>query len=374
MITELTQARLADINVQSTDRSEMFYWQTDRPMTMEECAIIFGQRGKSVTDEALAQDLENALAETSEYEGAKVLEVSGGDQYTIGSVNINRGFKLSTGAEVVGRFHPKGLRNGYFGVEVEVAKLALAHGIKAAKPVLVHAAESANELDFVVFEKASGKNMKHYIMEHPDDEPMLLHAVGAEMAKLHEVKVEGFGFFDNELALREGKLRGIHNSYHEHVLAALGSNLKTIVSAGLIDQIKADKIQKILENTKLTEESDARLVHNDMADWNVIVNSNGVDALIDWDEAHAGDPITDIACWSLFFPYARLEKLLEGYKSVRSLPEDFEERLHIYRLRYLVSKLALRHKKYVYDRGENMMSLISAGLEALQKESEYFNL
>ena len=66
--------------------------------------------------------------------------------------------------------------------------------------------------------------------------------------------------------------------------------------------------------------------------------------------------------------------MLEGYRSVSELPVDFDERLHIYRLRYLVSKLALRHKKITYDTSEIMQSLVRAGVEALEDESKYFDL
>lgn len=105
-----------------------------------------------------------------------------------------------------------------------------------------------------------------------------------------------------------------------------------------------------------------------------MVNEQGALVAIDWDEAHAGDPIADIACWSLFFPSKRLELLLEGYKQVTDLPANFDEKFHIYRLRYLVSKLALRHKKYSYNKSPIMQDLVKVGRQALAEESVYFGL
>ena len=369
----LDSKRIDQINRQTVDRSDMFYWQTDRPMTMKECSIIFGKR-QDVDNDDLKRYAQKALDENDGYKGALIVKVQGGDKYTIGSVNVNRNFVLNDGREIVGRFHPRGIRNGYFSVESLVTDLAISNGVPAAKPVAVYYAKNSDEMDFVLFEKVHGSNMKIWLNTHPDDEEKLVIQVGITLARINQIQVDGFGFFDNDLARDKGVLRGIHSSYKEHIMAALPKNLDAIIAAGIIKQSQGDKIASLLQGTNLTDCNEPRLIHNDLADWNTLVGGGKVTAAIDWDEAHTGDPIADIACWSLFFPKDRLGTMLSGYKQVSELPKDFEDKLHIYRLRYLVCKLALRHMKYQYLKTQMQKDLIEVGKESLVEESAYFGL
>ncbi len=373
-MSTITEERMEAINRQTVDRSDMFYWQTDRPMSIEECAVIFGERHTGLEETSLRSSVESALADNPSFSGSKITTVEGGYHYDIGSININRSFSFDNGLEVVGRFHPVGLRNGYFSVETAVVNLALENGIPAPKPLAVEYENGPGKLDFVLFEKVRGANMKIHLTEHPEDEAKLVRDVGRTMAHIHQIKVNGFGFFDNDLAKKTGELHGIHTSNREHVLAALPQNLEVLVGAEYITNAQATEITRLLSESELIECEDPRLIHNDFADWNTIVKDGKVVAAIDWDEAYAGDPIADIACWTLFFPSSRLPMLLEGYKDVADLPDDFEARLHIYRLRYLVSKLTLRHKKFHYDKSTVMTEAVKVGLQALEEEIEYFNL
>ncbi len=53
-----------------------------------------------------------------------------------------------------------------------------------------------------------------------------------------------------------------------------------------------------------------------------------------------GDPVLDLAScptWKTHYP--REEKLIEGYTSVTSLPDHFEEKRNIYRLRTMFWKM-----------------------------------
>ena len=369
----ITDERINQINRKSVDRSDMFYWQTDRPMTMQECAIIFGGR-QNVDNSDLKRYAQKALDETDNYKGLTIEKVEGGDKYTIGSVNVNRNFVLSDGREIVGRFHPVGIKNGYFSVEAAVTTIAFSKSVPVARPVAVHYAKNSGEMDFVLFEKVHGDNMKIWLNAHPEDEVKLVTDVGITMARINQIQVEGFGFFDNDLARDRGVLKGIHSTYKDHILAALPKNLDDIIKAGIIKQSQGDKITTLLHGTNLADCDDPQLIHNDFADWNTLVSGGKVTAAIDWDETHAGDPIADIACWSLFFPKNRLELLLGGYKQISDLPENFEDKLHIYRLRFLVCKLALRHMKYQYTKTQMQKDLIVAGKEALVEESAYFDL
>lgn len=85
----------------------------------------------------------------------------------------------------------------------------------------------------------------------------------------------------------------------------------------------------------LPPEGEARLVHNDFRNGNVMVTPSGINAVLDWEVAHLGDPIRDIGwictnSWRFGRPdmrvggFGHLEDLLEGYEAesgIRIKPE-----------------------------------------------------
>jgi fructosamine-3-kinase len=93
---------------------------------------------------------------------------------------------------------------------------------------------------------------------------------------------------------------------------------------------------------------------------------------LDWDECHAGDPIADLACWSTFFFIERMKPFLEGYQEIAALPSDFEDRFHYYRLRYTISKMALRAKMAQVNNSADLQDRIRAGKKALEEETSWF--
>ena len=114
------------------------------------------------------------------------------------------------------------------------------------------------------------------------------------------------------------------------------------------------------------------LVHNDFADWNVVTDGVKITGVLDWDECIGGDPIMDLACFSLFFKPERFEPFLSGYKSNVTLPKNYNEKIHYFRLRYAISKMALRAKRSLVDPGEFLVKLIEAGKIALANEIAWF--
>ena len=116
------------------------------------------------------------------------------------------------------------------------------------------------------------------------------------------------------------------------------------------------------------------LIQNDLADWNMLVDKSKISGIIDWDESISGDPVMDFACFSLFFPDQRLKFLVDGYKKVTDLPRDFDVKMHLYKLRYVIAKLVIRKKKLVFYQDEHFNNLLARGLEVLTEELKYFRI
>ena len=271
---------LKDINERITDRSECFYWQTDRRISVEEAAMIWKDRHSAITNEELFEKINKELKEDK----LKLIKpFDENAQTSLGNVNSIRIGVLESGKEVVIRCHPKGVKNGYFFSESLAASIALDNGIPAYKTYTIHELENDDDISYQVIEKLSGDTVQFCLKEHPEKEDKLVYEMGKTMAKLHDVKVNGYGPFVNEEA-KKGVLIGTFNSLQESINAGLEENLERLVKYEVLTEERANKMKRLFENNPLLDSKEAVLVHNDFADWNLLTDGNTITGVIDWDE------------------------------------------------------------------------------------------
>ena len=367
----MSELDLDKINQSIADRSDVFYWQTDRGVEPEEAGQIWADRHRYFQDDELI-DRVNAELDDGKLTTIEPLNVDA--QTNLGNVSSVRSGILDNGEEVIMRCFPKGIVNGYFNVEAVAAERVTSAGLPSYRTIAIHDFEGGNDFAFHVLQKLPGFAVQRWLEAHPDDEDKLVIKAGAMMARLHQVEVEGFGPFDNELA-KTGKLQGLHKTYAEAVRAGLPMNLSVLVKEGIFSEDQTDSISELFnEDNPLLQVDRSVLVHNDFADWNLLTDGDDITGIIDWDECVGGDPVSDIACWSTFFDPERLESFLEGYWSVADKPEDFDAKFELLRLRYTISKMALRVRRYTWDPSDSMKAKIDIGRQHLVKSLDYFNL
>lgn len=366
-----TDLNLDEINKAIADRSNVFYWQTDRKVTPEEAGKIWADRHRYFTDNELIKRVNEKLR------GETLVELEPLNleaQTNLGNVNSVRTGKLKSGKEIIIRCHPKGIVNGYFYAESAAAERTKTAGLPSYETLAIHEFQGADDFSFQAIEKLPGRAIKHWLTEHPDDEDILLPKIGAMMARVHKISVEGFGPFDNDKAGR-GRLVGLHDSQAAAVQAGLKFN---------IDVLEKEKIIKAGHRPALLELFDAKnsglackkpnLIHNDFADWNLLTDGHDVTGILDWDECAGGDPILDIACWSTFFAPERLSAFLTGYFSVAKKADDFQAKFELFRLRYVLSKMTLRVRRYTWEPSEEVRQKIEIGKIHLAKSMKYFHI
>ena len=361
---------LSNVNERICDRTDCFYWQTDRQITVEEQADIWKDRHSAISNDELLEKI------NSRNDGLILSYIEPFDekaQTSQGNVNSARVGVLENGQEVVIRCHPKGLRNGYFYSESLAAKLAKSSGIPAYDTYAIHNAEDENDIAYQVIERIKGDTVSSYLKEHPENEEQLVYEMGKTMAKMHKIEVNGFGPFDNEKA-QNGILQGRHSTLELAVNAGLKENLERLVKYGIISSREAKQMGELFKNNKLLKCDKAVLVHNDFADWNLLTDGKTITGVVDWDECVGGSPIEEIACWSIFFEPERIKPFLKGYFSETEKYDNFDETLQLMRLRYVISKMALRVKRYSYDKSEFLSKLINNGKKHLAELIDYFDL
>ena len=371
MTEQITNLDMEKINAGIADRSDVFYWQTDRAVEPQDAGHIWADRHRYFTDGELVETINTALS-NDKLTSIEPLDLDA--QTNLGNVNSVRVGILTSGKEVIIRCHPKGVRNGYFHAEATAAHKAKEAGLPSFDTIAVHDYEGSDDFAFHVLEKLSGTAVKKWLEVHPDDETALLPQVGRMMARLHQVEVDGFGPFDNERA-KAGELVGIHQSYSEAVCAGLAFNLGVLKKENVLTAEQTTAVSKLFgEDNQLLASAKAVLVHNDFADWNLLTDGKDVTGILDWDECVAGDAVSDIACWSTFFEPERLKGFLEGYWQVADKPADFDDRFELLRLRYVLSKMTLRIRRYSWDPSDFMRDKIETGKTHLAQSMEYFRI
>lgn len=359
------------INAGIADRTDVFYWQTDRAVDPAEAGHIWADRHRYFDDPEIAERV-NATLGDDKLVSIEPLDLDA--QTNLGNVNSVRVGELASGRAVVIRCHPKGVRNGYFHAESTAAHHVKEVGLPSYDTLAVHDYEGGNDFAFHVLEKLPGTAIKKWLEARPEDEATLLPQIGRTMAQLHQIKVKGFGPFDNARA-KDGELVGLHKTFANSVRAGLPFNLDVLTKEGVLTEEQTAAITKLFaDSNPLLELSQAVMVHNDFADWNLLTDGKEITGVLDWDECVASDAISDIACWSTFFDPKRLAGFLDGYWQVAEKPADFQERFELLRLRYVLSKMTLRLRRYTWSPTDEMREKIETGKVHLAQSMEYFEL
>lgn len=359
------------INQGIADRSDVFYWQTDRAVEPEEAGQIWADRHRYFTDSELLERV-NSTLNGNELVAVHPLDLEA--QTNLGNVSSVRVGELSDGEEVIMRCFPKGIVNGYFHAEAAAADRAREANLPSYKTLAIHDFEGGDDFAFHVLEKLPGSAIKVWLEEHPEDEESLVTEVGKMMARLHQVEVDGFGPFDNEKA-KTGELVGLHKTFAEAVRAGLPFNINVLTKEEVLTPEQAEAIAALFgDDNPLLSTTQAVLVHNDFADWNLLTDGKEVTGILDWDECVGGDPVSDIACWSTFFEPERLQAFLRGYWQVADKPGDFQEKFELLRLRYTLSKMTLRLRRYSWDPSDFMKKKIETGKTHLAQSMKHFGI
>ncbi len=371
MIEQMTNLDMEKINAGIADRQDVFYWQTDRAVDPEQAGHIWADRHRYFTDNELVGAVNNVLGE-NKLAAIEPLDLEA--QTNLGNVNSVRSGVLASGKEVIIRCHPKGIKNGYFHAEAEAAKRAKESDLPSYDTLAVHDYENGDDFAFQVIEKLSGTAIKKWLEQHPDDEAKLLPQIGRMMARLHQIQVNGFGAFDNEKA-KSGELIGLHDTFGEAVRAGLPFNLDVLTKESILTGEQSQAVSTLFnEGNPLLDVPQAVLVHNDFADWNLLTDGKDVTGILDWDECVGGDPTSDIACWSTFFDPSRMKDFLDGYWQVAEKPADFDERFELMRLRYVLSKMTLRIRRYTWSPTDEVREKIEVGKVHLAQSLDHFGL
>lgn len=223
--------------------------------------------------------------------------------------------------------------------------LVLSRGLPSNKVLYVDISRKHYPFDFQIQEKLGGADPEVNFPDGQKEYDQLSFELGQYIAKLSEIKLRGYGLFDPQQA-QQGILAGVHDNFYDYLTTRLDEDLEYLVAGKIINSSNVDQIIKVFEaNKSLINSAPSRLVHHDLADHNLRYADGRLMAVFDWETAIAGDPLLDLAScptWNVLYP--REDKLEAGYLSVKELPDNFQAKKNIYRLRTVLWKMRFRQQ------------------------------
>jgi fructosamine-3-kinase len=185
--------------------------------------------------------------------------------------------------------------------------------------------------------------------------------IGKNIAQYQNIRPVGYGLFDPAKLQESGNLTGLHNSYRDYFFLNWEKHLDFLLKIDFLTSVECKKIKDIVnEHDWCLKLERGCLVHKDMALWNIIGSKNTIKAIIDWDDAISGDPTDDISLLACFHSGEFINSVLEGYKEIRDLPDNFLPRFWLHLLRNMIVKSVIRVGAGYFDLKDDFF-LIGSG-------------
>lgn len=242
--------------------------------------------------------IEAAAAEVARHVGpvTQVLSVSG-------SV-ANHDFLVQCGAE---GYVLKAGPGAEMVAEALACRRVRAHGVLAPEVILVEPAPTEFPLPYLIMKQFPGDNLKTHDHE-------VLVAAGQDLRETHEIVLPGFGPLhggsdgatSQDLAGRCPSWSAFLDETHEH--------LDILLAAGVIDQAVSHSVSAAYQAraSQIVFDGPGRLLHGDLKLPHIFAADGHYVGLIDWGDASVGDPLFDLARFSMGDADS-LRSLLIGY-------------------------------------------------------------
>jgi fructosamine-3-kinase len=351
-------------------RRDIYYWKCDRP------AAFHGTQSRGEPDTAMEALLREALSEQLK------------TQHVDLSPGVGLGNHLTWNADVDGHAMFVRVENGpekddHLAIESVVLDRVREIGVITPKVFGCDATRSRVPFAWQALERFSEPDLNHWFKLGSLDVSRIAFDIGQAIAKWQSITFEGFGTLessalnesqstleeDNELC---GPISGSRSSYADYFHLRLDQHLGFLVSSGFLTREQRDEIaSEIANHQALLDLPQGCLVHKDLALWNVLGTREHIAAFIDFDDAISGDAMDDLSLLACFHDATFLSRAVEGYQSIRPLPEEYRRRFWLHLLRNMIVKAVIRVGAGYFDRGDGFFLISSGGSGADLKRTTH---
>lgn len=200
------------------------------------------------------------------------------------------------------------------GLAIEARLMQVAGAAGVPEPEILHVLTPEDGLGAgFLMEWLDGETLGSRILRAPeldDVRPKLAYQCGQILARIHNIDISATGL---DQALKTVSTEQfIHQLWDEYKRYGSPQPMIDYTARWLLDN--------------MPETDDYRLVHNDFRNGNVMVTPDGINAVLDWEVAHIGDPIRDLGwictnSWrfgkreNMVGGFGQLDELLAGYRA-----------------------------------------------------------
>lgn len=315
-------------------RHGIYYWKCDCPRPVGERAAAFtaGKYHAGGIEQAVQDGCRQALG--AEPAAIAPLHVAG-DHYA---------YRVSyPGRELLFRAAADATGDDYMLAEQALVARAAAAGVPVPR-ILHTCAEAGAPLRWQLMEFIAAPSWRD-LLDGPGLGAAEAAALGRALRRLHRVRLDGYGFIDTGRLRAGGDPRGLWPTYRDYVQMRLDAHLAYVADHGLLAPAEAHRAGDLL--ALLADRCDpgpAVLVHRDPAPWNILGGPGTIAALIDWDDAVAGDGADDLALVRCLLPPEFTAALEAAYWDGDHPPAGHEPRVRLHQLRNLLWKAQIRHQ------------------------------
>ena len=250
-------------------------------------------------------------------------------------------------------------RGFYFYIDEWVVEALKQKGLPSLEIYFVDLSQKLCPFDYQIVEEAKGEPLNMMEMDEEFDKKFIFE-LGRTIAGLHTIVTESFGLLDVSCVMKEQKGKGLIDSWEEYIFLNLDKHIKTCYEIGAITLGEGRIIETVFKHAHpLLENVTSSLLHGDLGNHNVFSDGRCITGIIDWEDCMSGDSIFDIAYWGTFYANdtdKRHQLFINGYKSLRQLPKDFELRYWLYYLRVALAKTVHRYRFKYPDRPGSLPS------------------
>ncbi|MAE61505.1 MAG: hypothetical protein CMJ49_09140 [Planctomycetaceae bacterium] len=314
-------------------RTDIYYWKCDNPLPMSEKRVYNDKYGQADITETVG-----AIATTFLGEPPDAVRHTGsaGNHYAylIDHAGMTYFFRSDDGK----------LDDDYMLAEQAAMELAREHGVPVPHLFACDATLGGHPVRYQIFECVDFPDLNKHDQAGELDREAIGRQVGAILARLHGIRLEGFGFINTQKLAASHTIEGLDGSNEAYFDKCLETHLAYLRDVEFLTGEEIREIEALFSrHAGLLGLSQGSLIHKDMAFWNLLGSPTEVAAVIDWDDVVSGDPVDDLSIVRCFYDDDVWRPLLESYQEVRRLPDDFEGRLGLYLTRNMLWKSMIRH-------------------------------
>lgn len=246
-----------------------------------------------------------------------------------------------------------------FASEVLIHNKLLDVGVKVAKVIEFEEKNKITSLSLMILDEIAGDSIENNSpKDHLRD---VLIGAGRDLALLHRIPVDGFGWIDKKSHLR---LKGEKSSFEDFFCEYIDDDVEKL---NLYDftQDEINHIEKYMESaTKVLKVEEAVLVHGDFDISHIFHQEGKYSGIIDFGEVRGCNRLYDLASFiGLYQDEKSYAYLLEGYSQISDLSEDDLYSVELMALsiivRFLGKKVDHKYRQHWYRLAKKQLYRLS---------------